>query len=231
MRSNERAGVPISLPPPSLPGSFPAGAFPGIRTRQRRPFPVLHIVTENLLLAQGNSYAPNPSSTQRVTAPFLSFFNHAIDLQRALYPAGGGSPQFHYALRPISTENVSSIALSIDGKSLNFSGGAAEFSPLTWPGTSGQGVRLTVKIPGGAELGFPSYDGMWGVFRFFADGAVLHHNGSVYTLQWVLGGDRPVTAPNGKPVTVQFALDTQGAAPVMEKGFLPNLHCEPVVAR
>ena len=84
-----------------------------------------------------------------------------------------------------------------------------------------------MKIPGGAELGFPSYDGLWGVFHFFDDATVLQHNGNIYTLQWVLGGDRPVTAPNGKPVTVQFELDTKGAMPILEKGFLSNLRCVP----
>ena len=186
---------------------------------------------KNLLLTRGTGYAPNPASRQRVNPPFLSFFNRAMGVQRALYPASGGPLQFQYALRPLSTENVSSVALSIDGKSLSFNGGAAPFNPLSWPGTSGQGVRLTVKIPGGAELGFPNYDGMWGVFHFFADATVLQHNGNIYTLQWVLGADRPVSAPNGKPVTVQFDLDTQGALPILEKGFLSNLHCVPVAAR
>ena len=186
---------------------------------------------KNLLLTQGAVYAPHPASRQRVNPPFLNFFNRAMAVQRALYPAEGGQLQFRYALRPRSTENVSSLALSIDGQGINFNGGAAPFSQLTWPGTSGQGVRLTVKIPGGAELGFPSYDSTWGVFRFFDDATVLQHDGNIYTLQWVLGGDRPVTGPNGKPVTVQFDLDTRGAMPIMEKGFLSNLRCVPVVAQ
>jgi hypothetical protein len=59
---------------------------------------------------------------------------------------------------------------------------------------------------------------------------VLQHSGNIYTPQWILGGDRPVTAPNGKPVNAQFDLDTQGAMPILEKGILSNLHCVPVVA-
>ena len=186
---------------------------------------------KNLLLAEGAGYVPNPASRQKVNAPFLNFFNRAIDVQRALYPDAGGKLQFRYALRPRATENVSSLALTIDGQGLSFSGGAAQFSRLSWPGTSGQGVRLTVKIPGGVELGFPSYDGMWGVFRFFDDATVVQRDGNISTLQWVLGGDRPVTAPNGKTVTVQFDLDTLGAVPIVEKGFLANLRCVPTVAR
>ena len=55
---------------------------------------------KNLLLTQGTGYAPNPASRQKVSPPFLSFFNRAMGVQRALYPAGGGPPQFRYALRP-----------------------------------------------------------------------------------------------------------------------------------
>ena len=179
----------------------------------------------------GCRVCPNPAAAQKVSPAFLNFFNRAVGLQRALYTAGGGPVQFQYALRPVATENVSSFALTIDGQNLSFDGGAAQFTALSWPGTSGQGVRLTVKIPGGAELGFPSYDGMWGAFRFFADATVLQHNGNFATLQWVLGGDRPVTAPNGKPVTVQFDLDTKGAAPILEKGFLSDMRCVPLVTQ
>jgi hypothetical protein len=32
-------------------------------------------------------------------------------------------------------------------------------------------------------------------------------------------------------VTVQLELDTQGAAPIVERGFLPSVHCVPVVAQ
>jgi len=34
-----------------------------------------------------------------------------------------------------------------------------------------------------------------------------------------------VTAPNGKPVTVQFDLDTQGSPPILQKGYLSSLQC------
>jgi type VI secretion system protein ImpL len=185
----------------------------------------------NLLLPQDSGFVPNPASLQKVSPPFLNFFNLATDVQRALYPSGAEPLQLRYALRPVATENVSSLALSIDGQNLSYSGGTAPFSSLSWPGNSGQGVNLTVRLPGGENWGFPSYEGVWGLFHFFADASLLHHSGNLYTLQWVLGGDRPVTAPNGKRVSVEFELDTLGAAPILQKGFLSNLRCVEVVAQ
>jgi len=188
---------------------------------------------KNLLLPQGAEYIPNPSSTQQVNPAFLSFFSRAMNLQRALYTGAPGQLQYKYALRPHPTESVGSLSMNIDGQTLTYSGGNAPFKQFTWPGTAAQGVRLTVKISGGSELGFPSYDGTWGIFHFFADADRWQQTGSTYNIEWVLrvAGGRPVTAPSGKPVTVQFDLDTLGAPPILQKGYLSSLQCVSTVAK
>jgi type VI secretion system protein ImpL len=187
---------------------------------------------KSLLLPQGPGYIANPSAAQAVNPAFLTFYNRAAGVQRALYAGAPGQLQFKYALRPHPTESVSSVSMNIDGQALNFSGGNSSFQQFTWPG-SGQGVTLTVKIQGGSELGFPSYSGTWGVFHFFADADKTVQNGNVFNVEWVLrvAGGRPVTAPNGKPVTVQFDLDTLGALPILQKGFFSSLRCVSNVAR
>jgi type VI protein secretion system component VasK len=122
--------------------------------------------------------------------------------------------------------------MNIDGQAMSYAGGNSSFQQFAWPGT-GQGVTLTVKIQGGSDLGFPSYSGTWGVLHFFADADKTQQNGNVYNVEWVLrvAGGRPVTAPNGKPVTVQFDLDTLGAPPILQKGFFSSLRCVSNVAR
>jgi len=154
-------------------------------------------------------------------------------VQRALYSGAPGQIQFKYALRPHPTESVSSVSMNIDGQALNYSGGNSSYQQFMWPGVTGQGVTLTVRIAGGSELTWPSYNGTWGVFHFFADADKTVQNGSVYNVEWVLrvAGGRPVTAPNGKPVTVQFDLDTLGAPPILQKGFFSSLRCVSTVAR
>jgi len=186
---------------------------------------------KNLLLPQGAGYIVNPSATQAVNLSFLSFFNRATAIQRALYSGAPGQLQYRYALRPHPTETVSGGNINIDGQALNYSGGNSSFQQFSWPGT-GQGVTFTVKIAGGSDLGFPSYSGTWGVFHFFADADKTMQNGSVYNVEWVMriAGGRPMTAPNGKPVTVQFDLDTLGGAPILQKGYFSSLRCVSNVA-
>jgi type VI secretion system protein ImpL len=188
---------------------------------------------KSLLLPQGRQYIQNPSSNQQVNPAFLSFFSRAMSLQRAFYTGAPGQIQYKYALRPHPTESVGSLSMNIDGQTLTYKGGNAPFKQFTWPGTTAQGVRLTVKISGGSELGFPSYDGTWGVFHFFADADRWQQTGTTYNIEWVLrvAGGRPVTAPSGKPVTVQFDLDTLGAPPILQKGYLSTLQCVSSVAK
>jgi type VI secretion system protein ImpL len=188
---------------------------------------------KNLLLPQGVEYVANTSGSQQVNPAFLSFFNRATGLARALYTGGPGQIQFKYALRPHPTESVGSLSMNIDGQTMTYSGGNAPFKQFTWPGATAQGVKLTVKISGGSELGFPSYDGTWGVFHYFADADKWQQTGTTYNIEWVLrvAGGRPVTAPSGKPVTVQFDLDTLGAPPILQKGYLSNLSCVSTVAK
>jgi len=187
---------------------------------------------KNLLLPQGSSYIVNPSATQAVNPSFLAFFNRATAIQRSLYSGAPGQLQYKYALRPHPTETVSGGNISIDGQAMNYSGGSSSFQQFSWPGT-GQGVTFTVKIAGGSDLGFPSYSGTWGVFHFFADADKTVQNGNVYNVEWVLriAGGRPMTAPNGKPVTVQFDLDTLGGPPILQKGYFSSLRCVSNVAR
>ena len=59
--------------------------------------------------------------------------------------------------------------MNIDGQALNYTGGNSSFQQFTWPGITGQGVTLTVKIQVGLNWDCPSYSGTWGVFHFFAD--------------------------------------------------------------
>jgi type VI secretion system protein ImpL len=180
---------------------------------------------KNLLLPSGTSYVPNPSAPQPVSQSFLSFFNREMGVQGALYQGPPGQLLYKYALRPHPTESVTGFTMNIDGQAWNYTGGNSSFQQFAWPGTGG-GVTLTVKIQGGSELTWPSYSGTWGVFHFFQDADKTQQNGSVYNVEWVLRvAGRPMNAPNGKPITVQFDLDTLGKPPILQKGYFSTIRC------
>lgn len=176
---------------------------------------------------QGTTYVANPDASPKVPPALLRFFNQAMAVQRAIYSGAPGQLQYKYALRPHPTPSVTSLTLTIDGQPMSFMGGNASFQTFVWPGSGSPGVKMTVKMSGGSNLDWPAYDGTWGVFHFFAEADESHPNGSGLTLSWTLrtGGGRPVTTPDGKPVTVQFDLDPLGQTPLLQKGFLSTMHC------
>jgi type VI secretion system protein ImpL len=188
---------------------------------------------KNLLLPQGTGYIANPAATQAVNPAFLAFFNRAASVQRALYGGAPGQLQFKYALRPHPTESITGLSVNVDGQSMTYVGGSSSFQQFMWPGTGGQGLTLTVKFQGGSDLQFANYPGTWGVFRFFGDADKSVQNGGVYNVQWIGrgAGGHPLTAPNGKSVTVEFDLDTLGAPPILQKGYFSSLRCVSNVAR
>ncbi|HTS71115.1 MAG TPA: ImcF-related family protein, partial [Terriglobia bacterium] len=177
---------------------------------------------KNAVILQGTNYVPNPDATQKVSPVLLHFFNQAMAVQRALYSGPPGQVQYKYALRPHPTPSVTGLTMSLDGQPLTFMGGNASFQNYTWPGTGAPGLKLTVKMSGGSDFNWPPYEGTWGVFHFFAEADEFHLNGSTYTITSIpkVGGGRPMTTPDGKPVTVQFDLDTLGQSPLLQKGFL-----------
>jgi type VI secretion system protein ImpL len=187
---------------------------------------------KNLLLPSATGYIANPAATQAINPAFLAFFNRAAGVQRALYAGPPGQLAFKYALRPHPTESVTGLTMNIDGQTLNYTGGNSSYQQFTWPGTGG-GITLTVKIQGGSDFGFANYAGTWGVFHFFSDADKTVPNGSVYNVEWIGrgSGGHPLTAPNGKPLTVQFDLDTLGAPPILQKGYFASLRCVSNVAK
>ena len=122
--------------------------------------------------------------------------------------------------------------MTIDGQALTFTGGNSSFQQFTWPGATCQGVKLTVKMSGGSDL----------IGRLTAERGECSislptrskHTRMETSTPWsgsCATGGRPMTTPDGKPVTVQFDLDTLGQAPLLRKGFLSEMHCVPSVAR
>jgi hypothetical protein len=94
-------------------------------------------------------------------------------------------------------------------------------------------ANLNLKIAGGSPLDVQGQQGLWSVFRFFADADGLVRSGSGYNLHWIVRSGRAGTPiqVKGAPLTYRFYLDTAGAPPVFYKDWLMSLRCVSQVAK
>ncbi len=84
---------------------------------------------------------------------------------------------------------------------------------------------------GGSDLGWANYDGLWAAFHFFNDAERWIPAGSGWNVEWIVRvGKNPVTL-QGRPLTVQFNLEMNGAPPVFQRGYFAGLACVSEVAR
>ena len=188
----------------------------------------------NYLPKQGSHYAPNPSGGIALNPAFVAFFNRAAGFSEAVYPGGSPTPRLSYTLRGSAPQAVQSLNLTIERQSLNVPRGKQVSMAFVWPGSGSQEVKLTGKFGGGPDLAFASYDGLWAAFEFFGDADRWQTSGNVHRLDWVLRQGRaakPLTLPDGSPLTVTFELEMPGGAPVFQKGFLSGMGCVARVAQ
>jgi type VI secretion system protein ImpL len=183
---------------------------------------------QKALAKQGSHYAAVPG-TINLNPAFVSFFNRAAAFADAAYPAGSQDPRITYTLKPVPSEGTMGTSLRIDGQVINFAGGAPQPKQFFWPGGSHEAVA-TVKF-GGSDLGWANYEGLWAAFHFFGDAERWIPAGSGFNVEWIVRvGKNPVTL-QGRPLTVQFYLDMNGAPPIFQRGYFSGLGCVAEVAR
>jgi type VI secretion system protein ImpL len=184
---------------------------------------------QSILQKQGVQYVVNPAGGVQLTPAFVAFFNNAARFSEALFPGGASNPSLRYALAPQPSDQISDISVTIDGQSTR--GSASR--QYVWPGGSVHNVRISARISGGTDFEFQNREGLWSIFRFFADADRWSQGGNGYLLEWVVRQGRegrPVTV-GGKELTYRFLLDTGGLAPVFQKDFLSGLRCVSQAAR
>jgi type VI secretion system protein ImpL len=186
----------------------------------------------NLLIPEGSRYIPKPSSSFHLDSRFLRFFNHAMEVQQALYPNGAKQPQYSFTLTPFPSQGIKSLTLEIDGASYTSKGNDRKPMQYVWPGTGAQGVTLMAKFSGGSKLTLLHFSGLWAVFHFFGAAAHVHQSGNGWLVQWSpTTSGQPMTLPNGQPVTIQFQVTTNGEPFILEPGFFSGMSCTSRIVR
>ncbi len=201
------------------------------RPREGRLWVFYEEALRNFLQKQGTQFVANPGGIA-LTPGFVTFFNHAAQFSDAVYPGGSMDPALRYALQPQRSDQIKAMTLAINGQGARFTG-QEPARQYVWPGMGAPSVRLSASLTGGSDFDFQNRDGLWSVFRFFADADRWSPGGGGYNLEWVVRQGRegrPVTI-GGKELTYRFILNTGGLAPVFQKDFLNSLRCVSQAAR
>ncbi len=187
---------------------------------------------KNVLQKQGSQYVAVSSGGISLNPQFVYFFNQAARFSEALYPAGAADPSFRYSLRLIGPEYIQSITYSIDGERGVMT---AQTPPkqFVWPGRGAQEVKLVAKFTGGLDWDAQDRQGLWAVFRFFADADQFSQAGTGYRLTWVgrVGRENRPMILGGKQATFSLMADAGGAPLIFLKDFLASLRCVSQAAR
>jgi type VI secretion system protein ImpL len=178
------------------------------------------------LVPQGSIYVPDPGAPIRLAGAFVNFFNRAAAFSQMAYPNGSADPHFTYNVRPLLSEDIASLKLTIDGQSAEFTA-ASPAKAFSWQASGPHGVQLSGRFKDGTDLPYPTYDGLWSVFEWVSDAD--SQQGS--TLEWKLKAgvrDRAVLSPvTGQPVVVRFNIDN----PVFAKNYFAEMACTAEVAK
>ena len=162
---------------------------------------------------------------------FPRFIGQLMQFSRALYPGGGADPNLRYTVRPQPSDQVETFEVATNGLLARLRGGAQ--NAYVWPGGGARSFQLSLRLAGGSSLQVQSWDGLWAVFRFFADADRTAASGGGYTFTWAFRQGRsaqPVMVA-GRPLTYEFLVDTGGGPAVFSKDFLSTLKCTLPVSR
>jgi type VI secretion system protein ImpL len=158
---------------------------------------------------------------------FASFIGNLMKFSRAIYGDSGADMNYQYSLTPQKSDLVDEFDVTVNGAQSKLKGGTQH--SYAWPGSGTRNFELDLRLAGG---GLPQqakiYDGPWAVFRFFADADKT--TGNVFSWSVTSGRDQQPTRINGRPLTYDFSVGTNGPA-VFSKEFLSKLKCVVPVAR
>jgi type VI secretion system protein ImpL len=180
-------------------------------------------VLQKYLVQQGARYAPRPGADIPLNPSFVEFFNRSAAFSDALYPQSPPpGPRVAFTFKPLLSDLVTSVTVSIDGRTATFTRTSTAAYPFQWIGTEARDARLTAQV-GGNEVTM-SYKGTWAVFQLFQAAENWRVEGIVQRAQWS-------TKHQGAQVTIPFELNLGGAPPIFDPGYFAGASCSGQVAR
>jgi type VI secretion system protein ImpL len=169
----------------------------------------------NYLVRQGSQFAEKPGGSIRISPSFLAFLNRAAEFATTLYRTEGAPPGLTFTLRPILSDAVSALTVTIDGQPARFTRTSTAAKRLSWVGGEGREATLSGQILGRDREIF-AFQGPWAIFKLFQEADWFPAN-NTYTIEWRVPGQEPTRA--------RFDVNFAGAKPILQRGFFAGVTC------
>ncbi len=176
---------------------------------------------QSILVRQGAGYAAAPGASPRPSAAFVSFVSRAAAVSDAMWVPGAADARFDFTFRPVLSDSVPVVTLSMDGQTGRFTRTSAAARRFSWAGAGAREVRLSAQVLGREEI-LLSYDGTWAVFKLFQR-AAWRPSAAGYILQWAIPFQ-------GRNIRLEAELSLGGAPPFLRSDYFAGLTCVSRVA-
>ncbi|HEU4563189.1 MAG TPA: ImcF-related family protein [Gemmatimonadaceae bacterium] len=186
---------------------------------------------QNVIVKQGDEYVAKPGGSPAISPAFLGFFNRAAGVSDALFKDGGTEPRLTFTLKPVLTQGVSDLSVTVEGQTMSFSNKKPETRQFSWTGAATGNAEMAAEI-GKTDFKVLAYQGPWAVFQMFNQADRWQSMGNVHTVEWVVRtGGQPMTLKDGTQVKVAFEVNLGGGPPVLRKDYFSGLRCVKTVVK
>ena len=123
-------------------------------------------------------------------------------------------------MRPILSDEVSSVTVTIDGQAARFTRTSTAAKRLSWTAGEGQEARLSGEILG-SERPVYAFQGPWAIFQLFQRAEWTPGDGP-YIIEWSI----PDTQ-----LRASFQVNFAGAKPILRRDFFSGVSCSGRITR
>lgn len=176
----------------------------------------------DLLEKQGDKWVAKAGQPVALSAPFVTFFNKAMQVSAALFD-GGNAPRVVFLAKAETSPAIPRVTLTHGAQVAAFTSTTPE-NRFVWPAPSGREARLLAQFGKNKEREVDKATGEWAIFRLVSHAAKAEPmGGGALRAEW------NATGKDARPVGVLFTVES--GAPVLQRGWLGAMSCASQVTR
>lgn len=178
----------------------------------------------NYVTRQGIRFNEKPGSPVRISPSFLAFLSRAAEFSNSLYRGEGTPAALRFTLRPILSDAVPAMTVTVDGRPVRFTRTSAAAKLISWSAEDAQEAGLSAQV-GGRELEVFRFPGTWGLFKLFHQAEWFSREGE-HAVEW------RIPAQAGSPSQrVTFDVQLAGDKPILKRDFFSGVSCSGRITR